>query len=388
MKATPHLSSIRTQQSSQGFATPPVSQGAVKSPKPVADTAGNASWTRFADPVQRAEVQETQKAAEGVIGRKLSWAEAQSVHAAHLAGIGDNGKDPSKPAGVGNYQTSHIREKTKLLQGLSTAERRALMQAGVVGLSPKDAAHAAITTDLYNGKVVHAQKFSANDNRNPLYLVRVRNDATGREREAFFKPRPYGDGEGWNRSPIEYVAYELNRMLGMDHVPPVAYRRKIDVDFQQFAEGALLFKVPDAHLLKKVPEEKWGVNKDALLSDTKILDVLIQNSDRHHGNFLRGQHWADGSYRPALIDQAAGFRSGADVKLTDDNAFLTGKVRVVRKSTYDALKALSYDSLKSKVGEFLSHGEIKAVLSRRDGVVSYFDKRIEKHGYDKVVVQS
>lgn len=42
---------------------------------------------------------------------------------------------------------------------------------------------------------------------------------------AVFKPRVEGDAEGWHRAPIEWVAYELNLMLGMDYVPPVAYRQ-------------------------------------------------------------------------------------------------------------------------------------------------------------------
>lgn len=28
---------------------------------------------------------------------------------------------------------------------------------------------------------------------------------------------------------------------------------------------------------------EWGVDPDVLLSDTRILDVLLHNSDRHHG---------------------------------------------------------------------------------------------------------
>ncbi len=47
---------------------------------------------------------------------------------------------------------------------------------------------------------------------------------SGRRVRAVFKPRVPGDADGWHRAPIEWVAYELNLLLGMDYVPPVAYR--------------------------------------------------------------------------------------------------------------------------------------------------------------------
>jgi hypothetical protein len=181
------------------------------------------------------------------------------------------------------------------------------------------------------------------------------------------------------------VAYRVNRMLGMDLVPPVAYRRNIDVDFKRFAEGALMYRIPDAHLLRKVDPAEWGLQGDVFLSDTRILDVLIQNSDRHHGNLLRGKHWVDGQYRPALIDQAAGFRAEANVKMTDRDAFGNGPVQVVRKSTLDNLRKLSFRRMKAEAGEFLSDREIRDFLKRRDGIVSYFERLIAKNGYDAVV---
>ena len=41
---------------------------------------------------------------------------------------------------------------------------------------------------------------------------------------AIYKPRVYGDAGGWHRTPMEWVAYRLNLLLGLDFVPPVAYR--------------------------------------------------------------------------------------------------------------------------------------------------------------------
>lgn len=51
--------------------------------------------------------------------------------------------------------------------------------------------------------------------QDPNTAVRVR---------AIYKPRVYGDAGGWHRTPMEWVAYRLNLLLGLDYVPPVAYR--------------------------------------------------------------------------------------------------------------------------------------------------------------------
>jgi hypothetical protein len=93
------------------------------------------------------------------------------------------------------------------------------------------------------------------------------------------------------------------------HTTQVTYRKSgIDVDYRHFDEGAFIYYVPKTKPLKKVPAANWGVSVARLLSDTRVLDVLLNNSDRHSGHFLYGEHWADAKMCPVLIDHAAGFR--------------------------------------------------------------------------------
>lgn len=322
------------------------------------------------------------------LGRVLTAEEGDAVVRAHLIGLGDVGRDPKRLAAVGNFRRDHIKEKARVLleAGLSSREIDVLMKRGIVGGSERDAAHYAIATDLYHGRIVESHPFHANDNNTDLYFVKLFNDGTGRAREGLFKPRLYGDNDGWGRNSIEYVAYALNRMLDMDYVPPVAYRRHVDVDFQHFDEGAVVYMVPDAHLLKGVPAHDWGHNKELFLSDARILDVLIQNPDRHAANYIRGKHWADGRYRPMLIDHGAGFRPGTYLTLEHDNAFRTGEVKRIRRRTFEALERLSFDWMKQQVGEFLSDDEIRGVLGRRDGILHTFRQRAEREGWENVVV--
>ena len=182
-----------------------------------------------------------------------------------------------------------------------------------------------------------------------------------------FKPRVEGDAGGWHRAPIEWVAYQLNLLLGLDLVPPVAYRsggvslKLGGGEVAKYKEGALSYWAEGAGVLERVPAARWNADKDLLLTDTRVLDVLIHNSDRHHGNFLFGQHWARGSWdgeqwrgemRPILIDHAAGFRAEAHVTMRHENAFQTGPVRCVRASTYLRLRFLDAATISNKVGGF------------------------------------
>jgi hypothetical protein len=55
--------------------------------------------------------------------------------------------------------------------------------------------------------------------------VQLQDPHTAQRVRAIYKPRVYGDAGGWHRTPMEWVAYRLNLLLGMDLVPPVAYRQ-------------------------------------------------------------------------------------------------------------------------------------------------------------------
>lgn len=336
--------------------------------------------------------------AEELLGRTPSTQEAAAIELAHEVGAGELGRDGIRPAAAGNYKPRQIWAKARILRdaGLSWEQIRVLMQEGVVGRrasalpdpTAAQAAHRAITRDLYEGQTIEARPFGANDNRNPLLKITVHNPATGRSREALFKPRAFGDGDGWNRTPMEYVVYEVNRMLGMDWVPPAAYRRNFDANFQRWGEGAILYMMPEAGNLVDVPAAEWGVRPDLFMSDARVLDVLMQNPDRHARNFLIGRHWSDGVRRPALIDHAASLRPGTNTRIDQSDAFGSGAIQVVRKSTLDALRALDFHGLKARIGEFVSDAEIGQILGRRDGLVQYFSDLAAQRGESHVVIDA
>jgi hypothetical protein len=90
--------------------------------------------------------------------------------------------------------------------------------------------------------------------------------------QAMVKPRENGDFDGWHRTPIERVAYLLNLLLGLDYVPPTVYRQNLQVDGILYPYGgAIIYFVEGLQVLGDVPEDKWGVDKRMLLSDTRVL---------------------------------------------------------------------------------------------------------------------
>lgn len=55
------------------------------------------------------------------------------------------------------------------------------------------------------------------------------------------KPFVRGHADGWHRVEVEAAAYKLNRLLGMDYVPPTVYRCNVDVDWINFAGASFMY---------------------------------------------------------------------------------------------------------------------------------------------------
>lgn len=253
-------------------------------------------------------------------------------------------------------------------------------------------AHDSIGHDLYLGYLWNLVPVRFNENWNPLYTVSVgaHDPFTGawRVRAAFVKPRLPGDGQGWARTPMEYVAYFLNLKLDMDYVPPMAYRSNLDIweGAAHFTEGAVIISVPHFQTLAKLENGRFPVDHEAIISDHRVLSVLLKNPDGHSGNMGIGDHWTDGSRRPVFIDFGASFLRGARVSMTQYPARgNSDPVTRIRWRTYAALKRLAANDFSPLVLEqLLTQEEVAGLLRRRDQIVAYFDDLIAAHGADAV----
>ncbi|MFC2171558.1 hypothetical protein ACFLU6_02880 [Acidobacteriota bacterium] len=193
----------------------------------------------------------------------------------------------------------------------------------------------------------------------------------GRTFHAVFKPIEPGRQRGfWESYEAEVAAYELDKLLGLDMVPPTI-ERKVDKHF-----GSLQLWVYDCKLYKEVQDKTprtmaWSNQ----ISRMKIFDNLVDNRDRNAGNFMVDEAW-----KIVLIDHSRAFmtRKGLAKKPAQQ------PVRYDRR-LMEKLEALDKETLDSRMKGLLMQGQINSLLKRRDALLEHRDKLIEKRGESDVL---
>ncbi|MFQ5789341.1 MAG: hypothetical protein ACE5JI_02585 [Acidobacteriota bacterium] len=204
---------------------------------------------------------------------------------------------------------------------------------------------------------------------NPKNVILQAGDRTIR---AVFKPIPRGRHKGfWESYQAEVAAYKLDKLLGLNMVPPTVVKR---IDRKT---GSLQYWVDDCQLYRDVqgqPPQK-PVEWSHQLSRMKMFDNLIQNRDRNAQNFLVDPDW-----HIVLIDHSRAFIS--DKKLPKNVKMLPSQFdrRLVEK-----LKALDEDDLKRRFKGVLMGGQVKGILARRDALLEYLGKLIAEKGEARVL---
>jgi hypothetical protein len=110
------------------------------------------------------------------------------------------------------------------------------------------------------------------------------------------------------------------------------------------------------------------------LSRMKLFDVLISNADRNAQNFL-----VDPDHHVVLIDHSRGFVTGKDI-LKDASKL----PQQYDRKLVERMKALDRDTLDEILKPFISGGQIKAVLQRRDEVLKHIQKLVDERGEELV----
>jgi len=155
----------------------------------------------------------------------------------------------------------------------------------------------------------------------------------------------------------EIAAYELDKMLGFDLVPPTVEREINGTrgSLQLWVEGA--FTELDRRERNLEPDDyvSWSNQQYKL----RLLQQLTYNDDAQN---IRNVLY-DLSFRVYCIDNSRSFRHFHS--LADESG-----LRRFSRSAVESLKALDAPTLKAKLGAWLYNVEIKAVLARRDLLVA------------------
>jgi len=183
----------------------------------------------------------------------------------------------------------------------------------------------------------------------------------------------------------EIAAYRLSRALGLNMVPATAER-----EFQG-DRGSCQIWFEAWNTMESIIDKKLNPPGIKALYNARNLclqrafDNLIYNVDRHQRNYLIMEDW-----RMILIDHSRSFATSKkacsdliyDEKNRESPKFI---METLPRAFFEALKALTAEGARTAVGEYLTDGEIACMMSRRDLIVAWMDKRIAEQGEARVL---
>jgi hypothetical protein len=188
---------------------------------------------------------------------------------------------------------------------------------------------------------------------------------------AIWKPIERGRHEwAWECYQAEVVAYRLDKLLGLDMVPPTVERSI------RGQKGSLQLWIDGAKLYSEVQEDppdpvKW----ERELSRMKLFDNLICNPDRNARNFM-----VDSDWNIILIDHSQCFLSREDLRQEPGMLPVLFDRKVVNQ-----LRKLTLERLQVRFGYFLMDREIQSMMSRRTALLAHIDKLIAEKGEKAVL---
>ncbi len=171
---------------------------------------------------------------------------------------------------------------------------------------------------------------------------------------------------------FEAAAYELDRMLGIGRIPPTVERRVKGQPgtVQVWMEGVVPEDVMLAEGRLKPPDSKYWWQQKTIMW---VFDALIANIDRNQGNLLIDDDW-----NLWLIDHTRAFRETSVLINIEE-------LNTCERRLWEALRNTDKDAIRALMEPYLTNKEISKLLLRRDKLIKHFEKRIKKHGEDKVL---
>jgi hypothetical protein len=164
------------------------------------------------------------------------------------------------------------------------------------------------------------------------------------------------------------AAYRLGVLLGIDDMIPMSVYRKVggkSAAVTWWIDNVEMDEVTRVNKHIEVPDpEKWNEQMYVV----RVFDQLIYNVDRNLQNLLITKDW-----QIWMIDHSRSFRLMTNLRSQKDlvkcDRMLLGKLR-----------ALDEGAVSKELLPFCTKSEIKAMMARRDKIVSFFDGQIKARG--------
>jgi len=170
---------------------------------------------------------------------------------------------------------------------------------------------------------------------------------------------PGRKGGYWESYKSEIAAYELDRMLELNMVPPTVEKRVQGtlMSAQMFVERCVWLKTLNGQQSPDIAAWNRQVHRH------RVFDNLIANIDRNAGNLLVYRSGDAGAWQLVLVDHSRAFTT------TTKMIFPMTKID---RPLFDRLKALDKPMLEARLGRLI-HG-IDTLLARRDAIVRHFEE--------------
>ena len=168
------------------------------------------------------------------------------------------------------------------------------------------------------------------------------------------------------------AAYELACMLGLGQMMPVTVERKI-----AGKTGSLTWwlkvQMDEVDRMKKKIKPPYPESWNEQMHRIRVFTQLVFDMDRNLTNLLIGPQW-----QLYMIDFTRAFRLHQQLKEEKD------LVKCDRQLLTN-LRKLEASQVDQMLKPYLTKPEIKAIMVRRDKIVSHFEKLIAKKGENEVL---
>lgn len=169
----------------------------------------------------------------------------------------------------------------------------------------------------------------------------------------------------------DIAAYRLDRLLGLNRVPPVIERaiERHKGSVQIWLEGVITDTMRRDKDYKPPSIGRYNQQKEIM----NVFDNLVANRDSNLGNTLIDENW-----RLWFIDCSRCFGGSPDLLYPQS-------INQCERGLWDALRALDRSEVTESLSEYLSSREIDAIFIRRDKIVERIQALIDEYGEIHVV---